>query len=430
MIFFEEGNKAAIVSLQCISELIDSMFIRIGKLDRVLLLPPDFTRYHSYAGEITCMIYEKLKDCSHIEIMPAVGTHMPMTDEEISVMYPGIPQSHFLKHNWQKDVVVIGTISSQTTSELTNELMGWPINCEINRTLMQGNWNQIISIGQLVPHELIGIANHNKNILVGAGGRDIIGKTHFIGALYGTEKMMGHIKSPVRDVLNYMSNNFLYHLPISYIMTVRGTDDANQIVTRGIFAGDDKECFLTGAKFCQQVNISFLDKEYKKVVAFLDPDEFKTVWVGNKAMLRTRMCIADGGELIILCAGIQAFGENAFADSFIRKYGYRDTQSLIRIATDSGELMENLVPLSQMVISDTNNRFKVTYAAKKISRAEIESVFCNYADYDEVVKIYDPQSLKEGENIMSDGEEIFYVSKPALGLWAERNRFKQNEKFE
>jgi nickel-dependent lactate racemase len=425
VIYFSEGNRYTTLGFSRISELVDSMLMKLGKLDRVLLLPPDYTRYHSYAGEITCMIYAKLKNQSYIEIMPAVGTHAGMSGEEIAAMYPGIPHEHFRKHDWRKDVIVMGTISPETTRELTGGLVDWPVNCEINRILMEGNWDQIISIGQLVPHELIGIANHNKNILVGTGGKDIIGKTHMIGALYGTEKMMGHISSPVRKVLNYMSRNFIRHLPITYIMTVRGTDGNNQIVTRGIFAGDDEECFLQGAKLCQQVNISLLNKEYRKVVAYLDPEEFKTFWVGNKAMLRTRMCIADGGELIILCAGIHAFGENSFTDSFIRKYGYRDTPSLMQIVRDSGELMENLIPLSQMVLSDTNNRFKVIYAAKKISRTEIESVFCNYADYDKVVKKYDPLQLKEGENIMPDGEEVFYVSKPAQGLWAEINKFKQ-----
>ncbi len=427
MIHFSEGSRDGMLSFSRISELIDSMLQKLGKLDRVLLLPPDYTRYHSYAGEITCMIYERIKNQSYVEIMPAVGTHAGMSGDEITSMFPGIPHEQFRLHEWQKDVINMGTIDPGTTHELTGGLVDWPVDCEINRTLNEGNWDQIISVGQLVPHELIGIANYNKNILIGTGGKDIIGKTHMIGALYGTEKMMGHISSPVRNVLNYMSRNFIGHLPITYILTVRGNDGKNQIVTRGIFAGDDEECYLQGAKLCQQVNISLLNKAYKKVVAFLDPEEFKTVWVGNKAMLRTRMCIADGGELIILCAGIHAFGENSFSDSFIRKYGYRDTQSLLQIVRDSGELMENLVPLSQMVISDTNNRFKVTYAAKKISRAEIESVFCNYADYDEVVKKYDPFQLKEGENIMPDGEEIFYVSKPAQGLWAEINRFKQNE---
>jgi nickel-dependent lactate racemase len=223
-----------------------------------------------------------------------------------------------------------------------------------------------------------------------------------------------------------MSENFLRHLPISYIMTVRAMLADDRMVTRGIFAGNDEECYLQGAKLCQQVNITLLNKEYKKVVAFLDPEEFKSVWVGNKALLRTQMCIADGGELIILCEGIQSFGENEFADSFIRKYGYRDPEVLMQIVRDSGELMKYLVPLSQMIISYTK-RFKLIYAAKKITRQEIESVFCNYADYDEVVKKYDPAKMKEGENIMPDGEEVFYVSKPAQGLWAEINRFKQNE---
>ncbi|MFH0761325.1 MAG: lactate racemase domain-containing protein [Bacteroidota bacterium] len=426
MMYFAEGKADTTISLSRISELTDSMLGKLGKLDRVLLLPPDFTRYHSFAGEITCLLYEKLKTRGHVEIMPAVGTHTAMTGEEISIMFPGIPHEHFIRHDWQKDVIVMGTIPPAVTSELTGGLVDWPVNCEINRILVEGNWDQIISIGQLMPHELIGIANHNKNIMVGTGGKDIIGKTHMIGALYGTEKMMGHIGSPVRNVLNYMSRNFLQHLPVSYIMTVRATLADDQMVTRGIFAGNDEECYLQGAKLCQQVNITLLNKEYRKVVAYLDPEEFKSVWVGNKALLRTQMCIADGGELIILCAGIQSFGENDFADSFIRKYGYRDPEVLLQIVRDSGELMKYLVPLSQMVISYTK-RFKLTYAAKKITRQEIESVFCNYADYDEVVKKYDPLKMKEGENIMPDGEEVFYVSKPAQGLWAEINRFKQNE---
>jgi len=426
MMYFAEGKADATISLTRISELTDTLLGKLGKLDRVLLLPPDFTRYHSYAGEIVSLIYEKLKNRSHIGIMPAVGTHTAMTAEEISIMFPGIPHEHFIRHDWQKDVIVMGTIPPDITRKLTGGLVDWPIHCEINRILAGGNWDQIISVGQLMPHELIGIANHNKNIMVGTGGKDIIGKTHMIGALYGTERMMGHISSPVRNVLNYMSENFLQHLPISYIMTVRATLADDQMVTRGIFAGNDEECYLQGAKLCQQVNITLLDKEYKKVVAYLDPEEFKSVWVGNKALLRTQMCIADGGELIILCAGIQSFGENDFADSFIRKYGYRDPEVLLQIVRDSGELMKYLVPLSQMVISYTK-RFKLIYAAKKITRQEVESVFCNYADYDEVVKKYDPAKMKEGENIMPDGEEVFYVSKPAQGLWAEINRFKQNE---
>ena len=141
------------------------------------------------------------------------------------------------------------------------------------------------------------------------------------------------------------------------------------------------------------------------------------------------MCIADGGELIILCPGIRSFGENPETDSFIRKYGYRDKDELMELVTESGEMEDNLIPLSQMILSDTENRFRVIYAAKKISRTEIESVHCQWASYDDVIKKYDPLHLNEGENIMPDGEEVFFVSEPAQGLWTEINRFKQDAKY-
>jgi nickel-dependent lactate racemase len=373
------------------------------------------------------MLYEKLKNNSYVEIMPAIGTHVPLSDEETDIMYKGIPHEIFKRHDWKNDIVRIGTIPSETISELTDGLVDFPVHCEINRTLVEGNWDQIISVGQLVPHELVGIANFNKNVFIGVGGKDIIDKTHFIGALYGLEKLMGHISSPVRKVLNYMGENFTDHLPVSYVLTVRGVGNDEQIVTRGIYAGNDAECYLQGAALCQEVNIKLLHKEYKKVIVYLNPEEFKSTWVGNKAIFRTRMAVANGGELIILCPGINTFGEDPGNDLIIRQYGYQSTKKLLKAINENIDLANNLTPVSHLIISSPENRFKVIYAAKKLSRKEIESVYCNYADYEEIVKKYNPFQLIEGENIMPDGEEIFYVSNPAQGLWAEINRFKQND---
>lgn len=427
MLFFSEGATDLTIDRGRISELIDKMLKKLGNLKRVLILPPDFTRYHSYAGEITCMLYSKLKNSSYIEIMPALGTHLPLSSDELDMMYKGIPHEIFKRHDWKNDIVRIGTIPSEVIRELTDGLVDFPLHCEINKTLVEGRWDQIISVGQLVPHELVGIANFNKNVFIGVGGKDIIDKTHFIGALYGAEKMMGHVNSPVRKVLNYMSNNFTNYLPVSYILTVRGVDIDNQIVTRGIYAGNDEECYLRGAALCQKVNIKLLKKEYKKVIAYLDPEEFKTMWVGNKAIYRTRMAIASGGELVILCPGIYTFGEDPANDLIIRKYGYQNTEKLLKAVRENADIANNLATVSALIVSSPENRFKITYGAKNISRKELESVYCNYADYDEIVKKYNPSELKEGVNIMPDGEEIFYVSNPAQGLWAEINRFKEND---
>jgi nickel-dependent lactate racemase len=427
MVFFAEGNAGATVAPARISELIDSMLQKLGNLDKVLVLPPDYTRYHSFAGEITCMLYEKLKGRSHIRIMPALGTHAELTTEELNAMFPGIPHELFIRHDWKKDVYRLGTIPPETVLGLTGGLADWEVHCEVNKILTDGKWDQIISVGQLVPHELAGIANHNKNLFIGVGGKDIIGKTHIIGALYGLEKLMGHISSPVRKVLDYMSDHFLTRLQVSYILTVREEDSGEQIVTRGIFAGDDKECYTQGARLCQQVNICLLNKQYMKVVAWLDPEEFKSTWVGNKAIFRTRMAVADGGELIIMGPGIQTFGEDPANDAFIRKYGYQNTEALLKAVKENGDMDDHLAPLSHLIISSPENRFRITYAVRNISRQDIESVHCNYASFDEVVKKYDPARLKEGENILPGGEEIFYVSKPALGLWSEINKFKKYE---
>jgi nickel-dependent lactate racemase len=427
MVFFSEGAANLTIDSNHISDLIDDMLEKLGKLGRVLILPPDFTRYHSYAGQITSMLYGKLKSSSYIEIMPTLGTHAPISGEELDIMYQNIPHEIFKRHDWKNDIVSIGTIPAEVVKGLTDGLVDFSVNCEINKTLIEGNWDQIISVGQLVPHELAGIANFNKNLFIGAGGKDIIDKTHFIGALYGLERMMGHISSPVRKVLNYMGENFTNHLPVSYVLTVRGVDNNEQIVTRGIYAGDDEECYLRGAELCQEVNINLLKKEYKKVIAYLDPEEFKSTWVGNKAIFRTRMAVANGGELVILCPGINTFGEDLVNDLIIRKYGYQDRDKLLKALSENIDLANNLTPLSHLIISSPEKRFKVIYAAKKLSREEIESVNCNYVDYEEIVEKYNPLKLKEGENILSDGEEIYYVSKPAQGLWAEINRFKQND---
>jgi nickel-dependent lactate racemase len=425
MIFFSEGNKTAIVSSARISELVDLMIGKLGKLSRVLLIPPDYTRSRSFAGEITNMLYHKLKDRSEIRILPALGTHAPMTSKESNAMFPGIPDHLFLRHDWKDDVVRLGTVTPEILKQLTGGLAEFSVHCEISRIVAEGDWDQIISIGQLVPHELVGIANHNKNVLIGAGGRDIIGKTHFIGALYGSERMMGHIESPVRKVLDYMSGQYLSHLPVSYILTVRDVNNDNHYITRGIFAGDDKECYLKGAELCRQVNIHPLKKQYGKVVAWLDPGKFKSTWVGNKAIYRTRMAVANGGELIILCPGIRCFGEDPLNDAIIRKYGYRDKETLLNIWESEGKSEDDLTPLSHLIISSPENRFRITYAAANISKSELESVNCHHADYFEMIKRYDPDCLKEGENILPDGEEIFFIPEPAQGLWSGINEFNK-----
>jgi hypothetical protein len=238
------------------------------------------------------------------------------------------------------------------------------------------------------------------------------------------EKMMGRAETPVRKVLNYASDNFAKDLPIIYIQTVIGKDENGNLVMRGLFIGDDYECFELAAKLSLEVNFEMLDEPLKKVVVYLDPSEFKSTWLGNKSIYRTRMAIADEGELMVLAPGLKEFGEDKDIDTLIRKYGYLTTPEILKLVDENEDLQNNLSAAAHLIHGSSEDRFKITYCPGNISKEEIESVNFNYEDLNEMMQKYNPGKLKDGFNTMPDGEEIFFISNPALGLWSWKEKFK------
>jgi nickel-dependent lactate racemase len=336
-------------------------------------------------------------------------------------MYPGVPQLLFRTHNWREDVVTVGTVPAGYVKEVSEGVVDYAWPAQVNRLLVEGGYDLILSLGQVVPHEVIGMANYNKNIFVGTGGAEGINKSHFIGAAYGMERIMGRASNPVRKVLNYASDNFTNHLPIVYLQTVISAG-ADGLQMRGLYAGDDFECFEKAAALSLQVNFQMLDREMKKVVVYLDPEEFRSTWVGNKSIYRTRMAIADGGELIILAPAVHQFGEDSGNDALIRKYGYVPTPQVLEFVKANEDLQNSLGVAAHLIHGTSEGRFRITYCPGRLSREEIESVGFGYAALDEMMRKYNPASLKDGWN-MVDGEEIYYISNPALGLWAYKERF-------
>ena len=317
----------------------------------------------------------------------------------------------------------LGEVPSEFIKEVSEGKLDFTWPAQVNNLIANGNHDLILSIGQVVPHEVIGMANYNKNIFVGAGGKGGIHKSHYLGAVYGMERIMGRADTPVRKVLNYASDNFAKHLPIVYILTVIGKDEAGDLVIKGLFIGDDYECFKLAADLSLKVNFIMLDKPLNKVVVYLDPLEFKSTWLGNKSIYRTRMAIADDGELVVLAPGLSTFGEDKEIDSLIRKYGYKTTPEILDFVNTYDDIKNNLAAAAHLIHGSSENRFKITYCPGNLTKEEIESVNFEYASLDEMTKKYNPEKLVDGFNKMPDGEEIFFISNPALGLWASKNRF-------
>jgi nickel-dependent lactate racemase len=422
MIYFARGAKDDAISIQELQNIIFEVLGKLGTKKKVLALPPDITRFHSKAGDITKLVYQYYGQAL-TDILPALGTHVPMSEPEIHEMFGDIPREIFRVHNWRNDVVTLGTVPASFIKEVSEGKVEYDWDAQVNKLLRDGGHDLILSIGQVVPHEVVGMANHAKNIFVGTGGKEGINKSHFLGAVYGMERMMGRADTPVRRVLNYACENFLKTYPVMYILTVIGKDETGKFVIRGLYIGDDEECFNQAAALSLEVNFQLLDKPLKKVVVYLDPSEFKSTWLGNKSIYRTRMAIDDGGELIVLAPGLKEFGEDPEIDKLIRKYGYIGTPKVLELTKQNADLQSNLSAAAHLIHGSSEGRFQITYCTEWISKTEMESVNFKHSDLKAMLQKYDPAKLKDGWNF-ADGEEIFYISNPALGLWAYKGRFK------
>jgi len=427
MIYYEKGSTETSLSRGDLKTGLFTALDKMGEKRKVLAVPPDYTRLPSRAGELTEFAWEYFGE-KLTDVLPALGTHTPMTMEQISHMFGKMPTELIREHDWRNDVITLGYVPAEFVKEVSEGAVDYNWPAQVNRLLVEGNYELILSIGQVVPHEVVGMANYNKNIFVGTGGAEGINKSHFIGAAYGMEKMMGRADTPVRKVFNYASENFAKHLPIVYVQTVVGLNKQGKLQTYGLFIGDDFEVFDKAAKLSLEVNFEMLDKPIKKAVVWLDPSEFKSTWLGNKSIYRTRMALADNGELIVLAPALKEFGEDKQIDKLIRKYGYFGTPHTLQLVKENEDLQNNLGAAAHLIHGSSEGRFSITYCPGKkegnLTREEIESVGFNWADYDEMTARYNPEKLKDGYNTMPDGEEVFYISNPAIGLWAFRDRFE------
>ena len=420
MNYFQIGTETEILSASDLKKGLHGVLDQLGKKKKILAVPPDITRYHSRAGELTQMVWQYYGQCL-TDVLPALGTHRPMTAGEFKGMFGQMPRELCRNHDWREGVITLGEVPGEYVAEVSEGQVDFPWPAQVDKLLVEGDFDLILSIGQVVPHEVVGMANYNKNIFIGTGGPEGINKSHYLGAVFGMEKMMGRVDTPVRKVLNYASDHFAADLPIVYVLTVVEATDRGPI-TRGLFIGDDMDCFNSAAQLSRQVNISLLDEPLRKVVVYLSPDEFKTTWLGNKSIYRARMAMADGGELIVLAPGLADFGEDKEIDRLIRKYGYVGIDKIIVLTRENEELKNNLSAAAHLIHGSSEGRFKITYCPGNLTKSEIESVNFEYADLNAMMAKYDPRKLKDGFNSV-DAEDIYYISNPGLGLWAWKHRF-------
>jgi nickel-dependent lactate racemase len=422
VIFYARGSKSETISDNELRSGLHQALDALGPRARVLAVPPDFTRFHSRAGRITELAWEHY-GAALTDVLPATGTHFEVNDQEKRQMFGRVPRELFRVHRWKQDLETLGRLPPDFIHKVSEGILSFDWPAQVDRLIAQGGHDLVLSIGQVVPHEVVGMAGHMKNIFIGAGGAEAINKSHYLGAVYGMERMMGRAETPVRAVLDEAAARFSSGLPIVHVLTVVGREPDGTLALKGLFVGDDRETFTRAAALAREVNVQLLDEPLAKVVVFLDPGEYKSTWLGNKSIYRTRMAIADGGELIVLAPGVRRFGEDPGIDALIARYGYFTTPHILKLVDENLDLQENLSVAAHLIHGSSEERFTITYCPAGLTRAQVEKAGFRYGDLAEMTARYDPRILHDGWNDCADGERIFYISNPATGLWASRSKF-------
>lgn len=405
--------------------------LSLDRLDRVLLLPPDITRAHSGAGWITEEFYRLLTEAgAEVHVIPTLGQHVPHTPADNTWMFGSIPEERIHAHDWKDGVTHVGTVPASFVREATGGVVDWEMPIDLNTTAVTQPWDLIVHVGHVVPHEVLGFANHNKNWFIGLGGKRLLGASHMASAVYGIENNLGNLLTPVRACFNYAEEHFLAELPDVYFQVVMDYDADSRLRHTGVYVGDDLGTYYDAARASLAQNITVFDEPVRKIVAVMQADEFRATWVANKAVYRTRMALADGGELVVIAPGVERFGEQPEVDALVRRYGYLSQREVLELYRTQADMQDIPHGTAHLVHGSSEGRFTITYAPGALSREEIESVGYGYLDLAEALRRYDPAVMKDGWNTMPDGEEVFYISTPSAGLWATREKLEQRAAHE
>ncbi|OQA74707.1 MAG: hypothetical protein BWY31_04746 [Lentisphaerae bacterium ADurb.Bin242] len=425
--FQETGDISREKMLELVVRAVETARTRIcSRPGKVLLLPPDITRAHSGAGWIAEAFYKILSKEADVHVIPTLGQHLPHTPEQNRWMFGSIPEEKIHVHDWRNGVRTIGSVPAGFVKEISRGKADWAIPVCVNKSLLEEKWDLILHVGHVVPHEVLGFANHNKNYFIGLGGKPMICASHMMAACCGIEKNLGRLVTPLRACYNKAEQDYLAGLPDFYFEVVMAYDAAGQLRHTGVFVGDDLDVYLDAANLSREQNITIVPP-LKKVVAVMQGDEFYSTWVANKAIYRTRMAMADGGELLILAPGLKRFGEQPEVDRLIRTYGYSGTENIMNLWKKEPVLQDLTHGTAHLIHGSSEGRFKITYAPGHLSEKEIRSVGFGYADLAETLRRYDPAKMKNGFNTMPDGEKVYYISTPSAGLWTTREKLEAEE---
>ncbi len=421
-----DGDDLDAVADELVGSIVD------GHVTRVLLVPPDQTRAPSRAGELTWRLIQRLEQRGcRVAIMPALGTHRPMDAAAADLLFGGhLDASGLLVHDWHRGVAEVGRLRADEVVALSDGLLDTEVVVEVATALLE-RWDLVISLGQVVPHEVVGMAGYSKNLVVGLGGSSFIGASHLLGALVGVETIIGATATPVRDLVDTAFDRMLApRLQVLFVLTVveagpRGETLRAVLSGRGGTGRSGAAAFRQATALARRCNITMVDEPWGRATCWLNAREFRSTWLGNKAVYRTRRALAPGAELIVLAPGVERFGEDPAIDRLIRRHGYSGRDAVLAAAADDAELRASPGTMAHLIHGSSEGRFSITYCTDPdgggLTPEELTSVgYCWRPLADEMAHLGVDATTSTGPAVDARGDRFEHVAQPALGLWVAR----------
>ena len=269
---------------------------------RILLIVPDSTRTAPLPLLWDALFQHIKPHVAALDVLIALGTHPPMSEVQISKLL-GIQdiermrlffQTQFFNHEWDNPEALetIGVLSEADTAAASNGLLSKTVPVQINKLVL--DYDQLMVLGPVFPHEVVGFSGGNKYFFPGISGPDLLNFFHWLGALITNVGIIGVKSTPVRDVVNMAAQMITQEKrALTFVVTSDGTARLH-----GLFYGSPEQAWSDAADLSGTVHIKRMDKPFKTVLS-CSPKMYDELWTAGKCMYKLEPVVEDGGELII-----------------------------------------------------------------------------------------------------------------------------------
>jgi nickel-dependent lactate racemase len=387
---------------------------------RVLIIIPDGTRTAPIAQMFRLFCNELLDRVAALDFLIALGTHQPMSQEQINKRVGVEPQEwttsfskvRVFNHEWDKPETFLdlGTIGEDTIAEISSGMLRRAVNVRLNRLVL--DYDQLIVCGPVFPHEVVGFSGGNKYFFPGISGPEVIDLSHWLGALITSYTIIGQPGiTPVRRVIDQAAS-MIQKPKLCFAMVVaQGT---NQLA--GLYVDTPELAWAEASKLSAKVHVKYVEHPYKRVLSIM-PEMYDDIWTAAKGMYKLEPVIAEGGEVIIYAPHITEFSYTHGA--LLSEIGYHVRDYFVnqwdRFKDFPGGVLAHSTHLRGIGMYDSANgerpRIKVTLATG-ISRERCEAHNLGYMD---------PASINIAEWKNREDEGILVVPKAGELLYQLKN---------